>query len=259
MTNKPIATITYNTDEHLKRVLDDLVSGGQILRYYAIKHDKDVDVESGEIKKTHWHIWLEPNGSRDLAKLAKEFIEVDPNNIKPLKCQPFQKSDLRHWLRYTKHDKKYLELKQLDNDGREEYQLSDYVCSDPDMLDDDWKTSAEVVKLSKKQQLPYLVDHIEQTKGFTDYTDVYKYAVAENMLEGVSGYVSVLRQIITDHNQRYRMDLEHDRLYDQMVIANQEIADNKKTIETLATENMKLRGIGNEDDYKKQKEVVFDE
>ena len=55
-TSKPIATISYNTEEYLVSRLQELVRNKKICDYMYIKHFKEEDET-----KDHIHLWIKPN------------------------------------------------------------------------------------------------------------------------------------------------------------------------------------------------------
>lgn len=184
LTAKPISTISYNTREFLTKRLEELLSAGKIEKYYAIYHDRDVNVSTGDQKKPHFHVWVQPNRRLDTMALANMFIEVDDNNKEhPLKCRPFQSSNLYHWIRYTIHDPIYLKLKNDDNDGRFEYSIDDYIAFDRECLLEDYDASVIVLEMNRTQQRDRLADLIVESSDSLDMTLVYEYAKQHGLIE----------------------------------------------------------------------------
>lgn len=105
MTDKPLSTISYNTEKWLKRVLDELLQEHIIQTYMYIFHKG----EDGD--KDHFHVRIEPNKRIDPMSIKELFIEPDPNNPKPLNIRPWRKSKEEDWFLYVVHDKDYLALK----------------------------------------------------------------------------------------------------------------------------------------------------
>lgn len=124
-TSKPYSTISYNSEEFLKRVLDNLVSTHTIQCYQYIKHIG----EDGD--KDHFHVRLEPNRRIDLMDLTAMLQEPDPLHDKPLGCRPWRPSKEEDWFLYAIHDPQYLKIKYSDSkDGKIEYSIDDIVVSD---------------------------------------------------------------------------------------------------------------------------------
>lgn len=129
-TSKPFSTISYNSPEFLRAVLDKQVRLGNILYYMYILHEKDTDD-----KKNHIHVYIAPaERIKPNAEFSKLFYEIDPNNDIPLKCRPFMPSkDVNDWLLYCIHDPEYLNYKGLTRNTF--YSYDDIYSSDQDVLD----------------------------------------------------------------------------------------------------------------------------
>lgn len=124
-TRKPISTISYNTEEFLKEVLDGWIDSHLIQCYTYIKHKG----EDGD--KDHIHLRIEPNKSLDPMNLTEELKEYVEGNSKPLGVRPWRPSKEEDWFLYAIHDKNYLAIKYSDSrDGKLEYKVEDIVCSD---------------------------------------------------------------------------------------------------------------------------------
>lgn len=103
-TSKPISSISYNTEEHLRNVLEELYRNHVISDYMYIYHFKEEDEA-----KDHWHIWIEPNRMLDTMGLQEKFKELDLSNpTKPLGVINFQSSKTDDWILYVMHFEPYL-------------------------------------------------------------------------------------------------------------------------------------------------------
>lgn len=124
-TNKPISTISYNTEEFLVDKLNTWYKAHLIQCWQYIKHKG----EDGD--KDHIHLRIEPNKRLDPMELTQALIEPDPNNKKPLGCRPWRSSKEEDWFLYAIHDKQYLKIKSSDSkDGKIEYKVDDIVVSE---------------------------------------------------------------------------------------------------------------------------------
>lgn len=104
-TQKPISTISYNSESFLKEKLDIWFNAHIIQAYQYIVHKG----EEGD--KNHIHLRIEPNKKLDPMCLQEELREFDPVSEKPLCCRPFRPSKEEDWFLYVVHDKTYLRLK----------------------------------------------------------------------------------------------------------------------------------------------------
>lgn len=125
-TQKPLSTISYNTEPFLLNVLNDLYNKHIIQCWMYIKHKG----EDGD--KDHIHLRIEPNRRIDAMEIAERFLEFVPDNEKPLCCRPFRPSKEEDWFLYVVHEPRYLKLKYTDGDKYEKlpYEFTDIVASE---------------------------------------------------------------------------------------------------------------------------------
>ena len=124
-TQKPISTISYNSEPFLKEVLDSLFKAHIIQAYMYIKHKG----EDGD--KDHIHLRLEPNKKLDPMDIQTQLREFTPDNDLPLCCRPFRPSKEEDWFLYVVHDPIYLKLKYGGGEKGEKlpYRWQDIVVS----------------------------------------------------------------------------------------------------------------------------------
>lgn len=129
-TSKPIATISYNSEEFLKNKLDELHRNCKISDWIFIKHTAEQDE-----KKDHIHLWIKPNTLLDTMQLQIFLTEFDPQKpLKPLKCIDFVSSKIDDWILYSMHYAPYLASK---NESREfAYTKEDFKFCDEDTFED---------------------------------------------------------------------------------------------------------------------------
>jgi len=146
-TSKPIATISYNTQEFLIKQLDALVRNHKISDYMFINHFAESDE-----RKSHIHLWIKPNTLLDTMDLQKHFTELDPKNpTKPLKCIDFQISKVDDWILYSQHFAPYLASK---GESREyHYTKDDFVYNDEDTFEDLYNHAFKGSEWAKRNQI----------------------------------------------------------------------------------------------------------
>ena len=177
LTAKPISTISYNSKEFLQRKLNQLFKAHIIEDYRYICHLG----EDGD--KNHIHLLIYPNKRLDTVELREEFTEIDPNNEKPLGCQPFRQSKTDHWLMYVLHDELYLRIHESDNDGdgKIPYELDDVITPFEETLRRDYK-SACALRKTKNQKVIDAMTQLHMTATEVIYTqDVRPQDVASIM------------------------------------------------------------------------------
>lgn len=105
-TQKPISTISYNSESFLREKLDSWVQQHIIQTYMYICHKG----EDGD--KDHIHLRIEPNKKLDPMSLTELLSEYDPSHPdKPLTVRPWRPSKEEDWILYAVHDNEYLSLK----------------------------------------------------------------------------------------------------------------------------------------------------
>lgn len=159
-TRKTISNISYNSLAHFREVVTRLVQRGVIEWCYWIFHFAEDD----ELKN-HIHLVLQPSGTLETAQLEKEFLEVDPNNDKPLgltkKWNPTSGEEgMSNWLLYVLHHSGYLASK--GQYRKFHYQVEDLNSTDPDALRED----LHKVNYMQFARLQALADAVSEGKPF---------------------------------------------------------------------------------------------
>lgn len=124
----PISNISYNTDEFLVKVLNDLIFEHSIEFWAYINHYAESDET-----KDHKHIYIIPSGLIDTFSLQDRFRELDllnPNKP-PLTVKVFRRSVFAEWYLYALHDEDYLAKKGIEL-RRFHYHKEEIIVSDND-------------------------------------------------------------------------------------------------------------------------------
>lgn len=117
-TQKPISTISYNSESFLKEKLDTWYKAHIIQAYQYIMHKG----EDGD--KDHIHVRIEPNKKLDPMDLIEDLKEYTKDHKKPLGCRPFRPSVEEDWYLYAVHDEEYLKVKYGGGDKHEKLPYS---------------------------------------------------------------------------------------------------------------------------------------
>ena len=104
-TQKPISTISYNSESFLIEKLQILYDAHIIQAWQYIVHKG----EDGD--KDHIHLRIEPNKRIDPMDLTEKFKEFEKGKDKPLGVRPWRNSKEEDWYLYSVHDSDYLSLK----------------------------------------------------------------------------------------------------------------------------------------------------
>lgn len=215
-TQKPISTISYNTEPFLREKLDGWIQAHIIQAYMYICHKG----EDGD--KDHIHLRIEPNKKLDPMDLTELLTEYELGKDKPLGCRPWRPSKEEDWYLYVVHDEKYLKLKYGGGEKGEKlpYIWTDIQVSNMYDLEVAWvraKAYLEhtTVNMATKLQQgdtalslvmqgenPYMVNAIVKTLYSTDYERV------AHELEQMTTRVCKLEQAISDAGCKIHQDDE---------------------------------------------------
>lgn len=128
ITRKPFSTISYNSKEHLIRVLDKLKDDRKISFYFLIWHRPEEDE-----KKGHFHLYVVPAINRfDTFQFERELDEMVQGEDLPRRCLPCQSSKFQDAYLYFLHDSAYLYSK--GQSRKYHYREKDIITSDRDHL-----------------------------------------------------------------------------------------------------------------------------
>ncbi len=161
-TSTPISTISYNTLDFFLYVLGQLLLDHIISFYAFIQHFGEPD-GVGDEHKDHIHAYFEPARRFQTEEIRELFKEPDPDNDKPLCCQPFRKSKWADWFLYGVHDPAYLASKGMSRTHT--YGVEQVITSDVDYM------KMLINEIDTRTLSPYMVmiNDIRKGYGFTEY------------------------------------------------------------------------------------------
>ena len=182
-TQKPISTISYNTEPFLREKLETWMKAHIIQSYQYICHIG----EDGD--KDHIHLRIEPNKKLDPMDLTEQLREFEKGSDKPLGIRPWRPSKEEDWILYVVHDPEYLKMKYGGAEKGEKipYDWKDIRVPEYYDLEVAWVRAKASMKHSsvniatRMQQgedalslllegnNPYMVNSILRTLGHTDY------------------------------------------------------------------------------------------
>lgn len=183
-TQKPISTISYNTENFLREKLDSLVEN-HILQAYQYIHHKGEDGD-----KDHFHLRVEPNKRIDPMDLSEVLKEHVCGESKPRCVRTWRPSKEEDWFLYAVHDETYLKIKYGGGDKGEklQYSWSDIVASEnydvetafirakshlehtaPNVLSRLQSGSTTASKLISEGVNPFIVNAVTRTLAGSEY------------------------------------------------------------------------------------------
>ncbi len=194
-TQKPISTISYNSEAFLVEKLQNLYDAHIIQAWQFITHKG----EDGD--KDHIHLRIEPNKRIDPMELTEMFKEFEKGKDKPLGVRPWRQSKEEDWFLYAVHDSDYLSLKYGGGERGEKlpYDWKD-INTSPDY---DLETAWIRAKAAQKHSTVNIASQIQNGQNPVDlvFQGENPYTVM-NILRLISG---------TDYS---RLAAEHKKLYD---------------------------------------------
>ena len=187
-TQKPISTISYNSEAFLREKLDAWVQAHIIQCYTYICHKG----EEGD--KDHIHLRIEPNKKLDPMELTESLKEFVKGQDKPLGVRPWRQSKEEDWFLYAVHDKQYLELKYGGGDKGEKlpYSWEDIKANDNYDVEVAWtrariqlrhstaniatrmKEGANPFNLILEGENPYMINAVMHSLSVNDYQRLAK-------------------------------------------------------------------------------------
>lgn len=194
-TQKPISTISYNSEVFLVEKLQNLYDAHIIQAWQFITHKG----EDGD--KDHIHLRIEPNKRIDPMELTEMFKEFEKGKDKPLGVRPWRQSKEEDWFLYAVHDSDYLSLKY---GGGERGEKLPYDWKDINISPDyDLETAWIRAKAAQKHSTVNIASQIQNGQNPVDlvFQGENPYTVM-NILRLISG---------TDYS---RLAAEYKKLYD---------------------------------------------
>lgn len=202
-TQKPISTISYNTESFLCEKLQSLYDAHIIQAWQYIKHKG----EDGD--KDHIHLRIEPNKRIDAMDLSEMFKEFEKGKDKPLGVRTWRPSKEEDWYLYAVHDIDYLKIKYGGGNEGEKlpYDWKDVNTSPDYDLESAWVRA----KSSLKHSASNIVTQMQSGQRPTDL-----------VLEGANPYiVSTLCRLVSTNdygrlqNDYHALYKEHQRLFEE--------------------------------------------
>ena len=152
-------------------------------KYACILHDKDVDVETGEIKKAHWHVVLSLGNSasgRYASGIAKE-LGITENYVQICKNK-------KGSLRYLLH---------IDDNEKYQYNIDEVKgCLKAELVKTMADEESECVKVS------ILIEYIEKSTKKISVMEFSKFCVKTGYWDVFRRSSSIFLKMIDDHNQQ---------------------------------------------------------
>lgn len=166
--------------------------GGADFEYLYITHDKDIDVKSGELIKSHVHLLLFGFTNPRFSSSISDTLGIKESSVQSVK-------QLRAAMRYLIHADADFE-----KDGKFQYR--------PDAVDgsifglnqfEDACETENAIEDAFRNLFDFVVNHVGRVskKGVADY------AMNCGLLRAYSRYYKILSDVIDEHNEIYRKEI----------------------------------------------------
>lgn len=174
--------VIYEDDENFKLQYANLT-----INYSSIyiKHDKDVDEETGELKKPHYHFVIKLKNAKTISALAKETL-VPENLIEPIK-KSFDGS-----LRYLIH---------FGRDDKYQYDVSEVKSFDDKLLARFNKCVN--VELSEEDKVQSIEDFINSFTSILEMNILGAYVRKIGKWDAFRRNISYFKIILEEHNRKF--------------------------------------------------------
>lgn len=156
---------SYNTDEVLAKV-------SEMAEYYYILHDKDINEDTGEVKKAHYHIVCGTGANTTDSAIGKR-LGLDTQWIQPCKSKPRAKKYLVH----------------ADNPEKYQYPVSDVISSVSFILERD-----------EAYQVKMLLDWLSSVNRLVTVSELLRWSVDNACYSGLRRGANLFRDIVKEHN-----------------------------------------------------------
>lgn len=184
-----ITFIAY--DESMSKPINELMEQLSAkytdIRYWYIKHDRDI-YDSGELKKTHYHIALDINFMNKSHTIyeKQKIATMFGRNVESIE----KVNNPTGLLRYLTHK---------DNNDKEPYLISEVVTNDYDTLSNALELEPKV-KRSADDDLEELFNWIEQ-QDYVTQRMIFDYQRQHRLFFKMSAVSKVIQQFVAYHNE----------------------------------------------------------
>lgn len=180
--------VIYEDDKNFKEQMEAIKEEKDAI---WIRHDQDINEETGELKKPHYHVVLKLKNACTISALAKR-IYVEEHMIEMVK------KSLNGCLRYLIHygsDSKFQYDKELvqSNNDKLLRRFDDLVS----------KETPEVDKVVG------IYEFIQSQNDYIDPNILFKYVVKNNIWDAYRRNYAIIKDLVNNHNGKINAKLYH--------------------------------------------------
>lgn len=180
--------VIYEDDENFKEQMESIK---QTQESIWIRHDQDVNEETGELKKPHYHVVMKLKVNCTISALSKK-LGIQENMIEPVK------KSLNGCLKYLIH---------YGDDNKYNYDPNE-VQSNSDKLK---RRFLDLVNKDtpEEEKMISIYEFIQSQKDYIDANILFKYAVKNNIWDAYRRNYSIIKDLVNNHNGKINAKLYH--------------------------------------------------
>lgn len=198
-------TLTIYTDNEAdKRILEYITLN---YNYAYILHNKDINKETGELKKEHIHVVINFENARTIKSITKE-LNIEENRLEKVR-------NFRKMIRYLIH---------LDNKEKYQYNKENIKTNILEKISSYFKDNTESGDIKE------IFDFIYSIDKYLYFHEVLEYVLYNNMYASYRRGCSIINKIIDEHNKLYLEKKKSEKF--EKLMQDKEIYnyDNRKRI-----------------------------
>lgn len=180
-------TLTLYTDNEAdKRILEYIIKN---FNYAYILHNKDINKETGEVKKEHIHVVIKLENARTLKSITEE-LYIEENRVEKVR-------NFRKMIRYLIH---------MDNKEKYQYNKKDINSNIWDKIENYFKDNSESSDIKEIFEYIYSVDR------YIYFHEVLEYVLYNNLYSSYRRGISIIKTIIEEHNKLFLERKEYKKI-----------------------------------------------
>ena len=146
----------------------------------GLLHDKDINLDTGELKKAHWHFYIRFVNPRYITGVAKE-LDIEPHLI------DFVESNFIENVKYFLH---------WNNPEKAQYNIDDLKGNLANLA----KIKISELTVPVEMQCAELFNFINSFSGFCSYSTLYNYSLSLGYEKAVRRNVYHFKALLDAHN-----------------------------------------------------------
>lgn len=171
-------TLTLYTDNEAdKRTLEYITKN---FNYAYILHNKDINKETGEIKKEHIHVVIKLENARTIKSIAEE-LYIEENRVEKVR-------NYRKMIRYLLH---------LDNKEKYQYNKEEIQSNVWETIEKYFKDNTESGDIKEIFEYIYSIDR------YLYFHEVLEFVLYNNLYASYRRGNGIINKIIDEHNKLY--------------------------------------------------------